>query len=182
MIPKDPPPTHLLSGEARSRQSSRKAIWVPSPKEGGWRKEGPVPNPSSVVTTPVGPWGGNQDVPRLPHQLCLLPELPRLCSVPVTPGTPEWSLKAHLLPPTPSCPTLHRSPLHPGAKEAPSRAVPRPLGDVALLLFDGTLFKHSPKSPAHTKGVSWTEPGGFGTRRGWAGSLVQGAPTGLTMI
>lgn len=167
MIPKDPPPTHLLSGEARSRQSSRKAKWVPSPKQGGWRKEGPVPT-HRVWSPPLWDPGGNQDVPCLSHQLCLLPELPRLRSVPVTPGTSEWSLKAHLLPPNPSCPTLHHSPLHPGAKEAPSRAVPGPLGHVALLLFDGTLFKHSPKSPAHTKGVragrnqEGSEPGGAG--------------------
>lgn len=168
MIPKDPPPTHLLSGEARSRQSSRKAKWVPSPKQGGWRKEGPEPNPSSVVTTPVGPWGESR-CPLSPSSTLPPSRAPQATLRPGDSWDPGVVSQGTF---TPSDPTLPYPPpfssLHPGAKEAPRRAVPGPLGDVALLLYDGTLFKHSPKSPAHTKGVragrnqEGSEPGGAG--------------------
>lgn len=168
--PRSKDPTYALSAEAESRQkSSRKAKWVPTETwGGGWSKDGPVPpimHPSRVVTTPVEPWGGRES--RCPTTLSptLLPaRAPRLSPAPVTPGTSEWSLKAHLLPPTSNCPSIHHpGSQHPRAKEPPSWAAPGARQDAVRPGIWLNCFQHTPTSRAHSQGTgSRQEQGGTG--------------------
>lgn len=165
------PPTHLVlkpKADKKKKAQERPNGYQPKPGEGaGVRTDlcPPIMHPSRVVTTPVEPWGGRES--RCPTTLSptLLPaRAPRLSPAPVTPGTSEWSLKAHLLPPTSNCPSIHHpGSQHPRAKEPPSWAAPGARQDAVRPGIWLNCFQHTPTSRAHSQGTgSRQEQGGTG--------------------